>query len=185
MSMSNLKNIDRNLNRSNASVISNTGSVTSINSVGKKRRAPVPPAIKKVPEPISEETPSMIHLENNNNVTKPHRLEEIGRRVLPDLPVPKNKQNLVKPPARNIELDSVVPKPSPPAKDDPPPYTESAVEQPSDRPAPAPRSSLLEEAIFGFVDLLYVTNDYRGTVNVSSFHYIIVSNLRITCDDVL
>ena len=145
MSMSNLKNIDRNLNRSNASVISNTGSVTSINSVGKKRRAPVPPAVKKVPEPISEETPSMIHLENNNN-TKPHRLEEIGRRVLPDLPVPKNKQNLVKPPARNIELDIVVPKPSPPAKDDPPPYTESAVEQPSDRPAPAPRSSLLEEA---------------------------------------
>ena len=117
MSMSNLKNIDRNLNRSNASVISNTGSVTSINSVGKKRRAPVPPAIKKVPEPISEETPSMIHLENNNNVTKPHRLEEIGRRVLPDLPVPKNKQTLVKPPARNIELDIVVPKPSPPAKD--------------------------------------------------------------------
>merc|ERR1711953_933809 len=145
MSMSNLKNIDRNLNRSNASVISNTGSVTSINSVGKKRRAPVPPAVKKVPEPISEETPSMIHLENNNN-TKPHRLEEIGRRVLPDLPVPKNKQTLVKPPARNIELDIVVPKPSPPAKDDPPPYTESAVEQPSDQPAPAPRSSLLEEA---------------------------------------
>ena len=147
MSMSNLKNIDRNLNRSNASVISNTGSVTSINSVGKKRRAPVPPAIKKVPEPISEETPSMIHLENNNNVTKPHRLEEIGRRVLPDLPVPKSKQNLVRPAAsRNIELDIVVPKPAPPAKDNPPPYTESAVEQPSDRPAPAPRSSLLEEA---------------------------------------
>ena len=60
--------------------------------------------------------------------------------------MPKNKQNLVKPPARNIELDIVVPKPSIPAKDDPPPYTESAVEQPSDRPAPAPRSSLLEEA---------------------------------------
>ena len=150
MSMSNLKNIDRHY-RSNASVISNTGSVTSINSVGKKRRAPAPPGAKKqvLPEPISEETPSMLHLENNNN--KPHRLEEIGRRVLPDLPVPKTKQKI---PKENIPRE-IIPKENTPREiipkeinvpkspqDDPPPYTE----QPSDRPAPAPRSSLLEEA---------------------------------------
>merc|ERR1712012_933966 len=55
MSMSNLKNLDR--HRSNASSISATGSVTSINSLGKKRRAPPPPKKQSTPLPIPEETP--------------------------------------------------------------------------------------------------------------------------------
>ena len=72
--------------RSNVSTISATESITSINSIGKKRRAPIPPK-KPMTISIPEETPSMIQLEN---VPK---MEENAKRVLPE--VPRGQQNPV------------------------------------------------------------------------------------------
>ena len=88
MSMTNLnnRNLDRIQMRSNVSTIS-TDSNTSINSLGKKRRAPLPPPSKLISQvSIPEETPSMVQIESNL-VPK----EEV-RRVLPEVPkveVPK------------------------------------------------------------------------------------------------
>lgn len=134
MSMSNLKSLDhRSLGRSNMSTIS-TDSNTSINSLGKKRRAPLPPpsssSTLKLMNQVSipEETPSMVHLENH----VPNLVEQqpTVRRVLPEVPPP--------PPPERIEEPKIVPKSDPPP---PPPPVIAA------KPEPAPRSSIILDEV--------------------------------------
>merc|ERR1712141_64046 len=130
VSMSNLNN--RNLDRmirdgTNLSTIS-SGSVTSISSLGKKKRAPAPPPASKKSTvtqiSIPEETPSMVHLEDHSEnivVPKPEppKKETTVKRMLPEVPTK--------------ELPA------------PPSYEESeGHNKPSTNPLPAPRSSLLE-----------------------------------------
>ena len=95
MSMSNLnhRSLDRVIrDDTNLSTIS-SGSVTSISSLGKKKRAPAPPSKKPSVTQVSipEETPSMVHFENHSNNEIEH------------LPVPK-PGNFVFPILRQIDF---------------------------------------------------------------------------------
>ena len=162
MSMSNLNH--PHLRSSNVSTISSE-STTSINSIGKKRRAPLPP---RKPPPtvimnqISEETPSMVHLENNN--AKPTASsaasETYVKRVLPEVPMPPSNQVVPKSndpttvpkteppePAPRVSLEAKIveesPKKKKSAKKHKVPSTSS--EQPQETsPASSPGPTLIE-----------------------------------------
>ncbi len=114
--------------RSNVSTIS-SDSNTSINSLGKKRRAPAPPSKLMNQVSIPEETPSMVIQENHFN----NEAALMTRRVLPDIPVPECDLN---------EPD-IVPKPK--VHPDKPKIVSKKPEI-THQPQPAPRSSILEEA---------------------------------------
>ena len=160
MSMSNLnnKNLDRMQMKSNVSTIS-ADSTTSINSLGKKRRAPLPPMKKQQlilnQGSIPEETPSMVHLENNNHVPKSNHKppEEVNRRILPEVPIEKSPKVIKNRPVPKTEPEpDIVPKSHPVIDPEPPkspvstayPSTPEPIQPPV--PEPAPRSSILEGA---------------------------------------
>ena len=114
--------------RSNVSTIS-SDSNTSINSLGKKRRAPAPPSKLMNQVSIPEETPSMVIQENHFN----NEAALMTRRVLPDIPVPEcdlNEPDIVPKPKVHPEKPKIV----------------SKKPEIAHQPQPAPRSSILEEA---------------------------------------
>ena len=67
----------------NLSTIS-SGSVTSISSLGKKKRAPAPPPKQKLYPSVTqisipEETPSMVHLENHQHSDDAQKVVNVPR----------------------------------------------------------------------------------------------------------
>merc|ERR1712045_907189 len=130
VSLSNLNhgNLDRVMVRdgTNLSTIS-SGSVTSISSLGKKKRAPAPPPKQKLYPSVTqisipEETPSMVHLENNHNFDNSAVAQKVAnvprpsessikdltlvKRVLPEVPTKNNNAEPLSPPPTYEESEA-------------------------------------------------------------------------------